>query len=100
MIRQTDRETDRYRLPNARKEKTHCSVAAVCSLLCSGMFSGANLIFMPAVALLGPAWSAETSRCLRLDVSSGLSLSLPVCLSLYLSVSLYLSLSLCVCELC
>lgn len=33
-------------LRSSRKNRTHCSTAAVCSLLSSGMLSGANSIFM------------------------------------------------------
>lgn len=32
--------------PRPRKEKTHCSTAAVCSLLCRGTSRGAKSIFM------------------------------------------------------
>ena len=62
-------------VPSARKEKIHCSTAAVCSLRRSGMFSGANSIFMRAFGLLGAARSLGLPR--SLGRFSGLALPAP-----------------------
>lgn len=99
-------------LPKARKEKSHCSTAAVSSLLRNGMFSGANSIFMPAIRRLGSARRSATCRCLSrslwvwlwtqrlspLDFSPRTEVRLSVCLCT--SQSLSLCLCGCVDKLC